>query len=211
MRWPEIIKQFMEIFAIVDPIGAAIFFIAYTRQLDDAARRRTAFVASFSMGVALIVAALFGERLLWFLGISLYSFMVGGGILLLLTAIAMLRAHSPMFRHTPEEMREAEESESVGVVPLAIPLLAGPGAITAVIIAAHSAPSTAEYGMLLVTIVTVALITLATFLGARTLAGLLGKTGVNIFTRLLGLFLAAVAVEIIADGIKGLFPAMAGG
>lgn len=208
MKWPEIIKEFVALFAIVDPIGAAVFFVAYTRHLDARDRLMTAYIAPASMAAVLVAAALFGENILWFFGISVYSFMVGGGLLLLLTAIAMMGAYSPLFRHTIEEQREAEESASVGVVPLAVPLLSGPGAITAVIIASHSAPSAAEYGVLIGIILAVGLITLAVFLAAERIAGILGKTGVNIFTRLLGLILAAVAVEIISNGIKGLFPAV---
>jgi multiple antibiotic resistance protein len=202
----DTLKHFITVFAIVDPIGAVIFFMAFTANLSPAERRKTAFVAPMTMAITLGVAVLAGEKVLWFFGISIHSFKVGGGTLLLLTSIAMLWGHSPWVRSTHDERKESEEMQNVAVVPLGIPLLAGPGAITTVVIGAQEAKNAASVGVLMGVILAVAVITLLLFLQADRISKLLGKTGTNIFTRLLGLILASVSVEIIAKGIKGLFP-----
>lgn len=207
MELTDFVKQFVAIFAVIDPVGAVFFFIMFTRNLPPREKIRTAYTAPVAMGATLILAFFFGERLLWLFGISIYAFMAGGGILILLTAIAMMGAYAPLLKSTAAEEREAEESQSVAVVPLAVPLLAGPGAITTVIIAHHAAQGWAAAGTMVGVIISIAVITLLLFLGAERIASLLGRTGINIFTRLLGLILTSYAVEIIAAGIKGLFPA----
>lgn len=206
MEWTGAVKLFVELFAVIDPVGAVFFFVMFTRNLSPREKARTAYMAPAAMALTLILAFFFGERLLWLFGISIYAFMAGGGILILLTAIAMMGAYAPLLKSTAAEEREAEESQNVAVVPLAVPLLAGPGAITAVIIARHAAEGWAEAGILVTIITGIAVITLLLFLGAERIAALLGRTGMNIFTRLLGLVLTSYAVEIIAAGIKGLFP-----
>ncbi len=205
MLWADITKLFVELFAVVDPIGAVFFFVLFTQNLSKDEKRRTAYAAPAAMAAVLLLAALFGERLLWLFGISIHSFMVGGGLLILLTGIAMMGAYAPLLKSTPAEEREAEEAQNVAVVPLAVPLMAGPGAITAVILAAHSSAGALAFGVLIGVVAAVAGITLLLFLTADRTAGLLGRTGMNIFTRLLGLVLTAYAVETIAAGIKGLF------
>jgi MarC family membrane protein len=136
---------------------------------------------------------------------------VGGGILLLLMAIAMLHARHSRIQQAPEETREAEEKESIAIVPLAIPLLAGPGAISTVIIYAHRATTWFETGfLLLATLVVAAAVRLALYL-ANGIGTALGKTGINIVTRLMGLILAAIAVEFIAAGVSHLLPGLAAG
>ncbi|MBI5637085.1 MAG: NAAT family transporter [Nitrospinae bacterium] len=206
MEWTGAVKLFVELFAVIDPVGAVFFFVMFTRNLSPREKSRTAYMAPAAMALTLILAFFFGERLLWLFGISIYAFMAGGGILILLTAIAMMGAYAPLLKSTAAEEREAEESQNVAVVPLAVPLLAGPGAITAVIIARHAAQGWAEAGILVAIITGIAVITLLLFTGAERIATLLGRTGMNIFTRLLGLVLTSYAVEIIAAGIKGLFP-----
>lgn len=196
----------MELFAIVDPIGAVIFFTGLTANLNEAQRRNTAYTAPMAMAATLVVAQMTGQSILWYLGISIHSFKVGGGLLLLLTAIAMMSGRSPWVRSTAEEQKESQGMHNVAVVPLGIPLLAGPGAITTVIISAHEAKTAVATMVLIGIILAVSAITLVLFLSAGKISGLLGKTGTNIFTRLLGLVLSAISVEIISGGIKGLFP-----
>ncbi|MBI5177758.1 MAG: NAAT family transporter [Nitrospinae bacterium] len=208
MEWVEIIKRLIALFAIVDPVGAVIFFLALTKTQTAAERARTAAVAPAAMAGILAVAALGGEQVLWFFGISIHSFKVGGGLLILFTAIAMLWGYAPWVRRTAEEDRESREREDVAVVPLGIPLLAGPGAVTAVIIAAQENPGVAGLSVEIGIIFAVALITFAIFHVADLVAEALGTIGMNIFTRLLGLLLAAISVEIIATGLKGLFPVL---
>ena len=158
----------------------------------------------------LVAVALTGDALLHVMGTSLASFRVGGGIVLLLMALAMLRAQSDMVRTTPAEEAEAEDKQSIAVVPLAIPLLAGPGAISTVIIQMQRS-DTRYHGLLV--ILAIALVCLFLWLVLRmaaTIGRLLGQTGLNIINRIFGLILAAIAVEIMANGLKQLFPALGG-
>lgn len=158
----------------------------------------------------LVVAALSGETLLQTMGSSLASFRVGGGIVLLLMALAMLNGQASSVRTTPEEEAEAEDRNAIAVVPLAIPLMAGPGSISTAIIQMQR--SDTEYHSLLV-IFTIILVCLLLWLVLR-LASIIGRTlgqiGLNIINRLFGLILAAIAVEIMANGLRELFPVLAG-
>lgn len=205
MEWSGFVKQFVAIFAVIDPVGAVFFFIMFTRNLPAREKARTVYMAPAAMAATLMLAFFFGEGLLWVFGISIYSFMAGGGILILLTAVAMMGAYAPLLKSTAAEEREAEESQNVAVVPLAVPLLAGPGAITTVIIAHNAAQGWTATIMMVAIIAGIAGITMLLFMQAERIGALLGRTGMNIFTRLLGLILTSYAVEIIATGIKGLF------
>lgn len=194
------------LFVIVNPIGAIPLFIGYTQNQTTAERRATARVAAFAVAIVLIVTIFFGDRVLQFFGIGLPSFRVGGGILILLMAIAMLNAQQGGARYTAEEGREGELKDNIAVVPLAIPVLAGPGAISTMIIYAHKAQSLADLAMLASAALTVAAAVATALHLADPIAQRLGRTGINIATRIMGLILAAVAVEFIAEGLIQLFP-----
>jgi multiple antibiotic resistance protein len=160
--------------------------------------------------MVLIATSLTGVGLLHAMGTSLASFRVGGGIVLLLMALAMLRGQTDAVRTTPAEKAEAEDKRTIAVVPLAIPLLAGPGSISTVIIQMHR--SDAEYHSLLVILI-ITLVCLFLWLVLRmaaTIGKVLGQIGLNIINRLFGLILTAIAVEIMANGLRELFPALAG-
>ena len=164
---------------------------------------------AIGVAVILLLALFLGESLLRFFGITMDSFRVGGGILVLLMAIAMLHAKTSQVRQTEEEADESIEKESVAIVPLAMPLLAGPGAISTVILAAHKSSSVAHYlvvalGIILLSLVIWIVLRLSPWITER-----ISATGINIFTRIMGLILAAIAIEFIANGIKGLFPVLA--
>ncbi|MGE0823315.1 MAG: YchE family NAAT transporter [Candidatus Binatia bacterium] len=209
--WHEYTKLLTTLLVIVDPLAAIPLFLSLTSEQSAAERNQSAQVTASTVAVVLVVAIMVGEPLLRFLGISLASFRVGGGILLLLMAIAMLQAQHSRIQQAPEETREAEEKESVAVVPLAIPLLAGPGAISTVIIYSHRATTWFDTVLLMLASLVVAgtvwiALRLASVIGAA-----LGKTGINIITRLMGLMLAAVAVEFIAAGASQLLPGLAAG
>jgi multiple antibiotic resistance protein len=151
-------------------------------------------------------AALFGERLLRLMGASLPAFQVGGGLVLLLMALAMLNAQAGEIRQTRAEAEEAAEYS--GVVPLAVPLLAGPGAISTTIIAAQDA-GVAHIALLVVCIALVCALLWVTLRLAQRIGARMGKTGLNIATRLLGLLLAAIAIQTMAEGLRVLFPGLA--
>jgi multiple antibiotic resistance protein len=171
-------------------------------------RRRIAWVASVAVTTVLAVSAVVGESLLRFFGITIASFKVGGAILIMLMAMSMLQAKQVRDKQTPEEEQEAVDKDSVAVVPLAVPLLAGPGAISAVIIYAAEAPGVAHLMLIIASCAIVGMATWLALWAATPVAKLLGKTGINIAVRLMGIILAALAVEIFASGIVVLLPGL---
>lgn len=208
--WTEYLKYFAGLLAIVNPVGAVPLFVNMTNQQTPEQKKHTGLVASVATCVVLLVVMLTGETVLRFFGISIASFRVGGGILLLLIAISMLHAKTSPAKHTEEEAIDSSERDSVAVVPLAIPILAGPGAISTVILYAHRRASFGHYFLLAGEIVLISMVVFICFAAAPYLARILGKTGINIITRIMGLIMAAIGVEFIANGLKQLFPVLAG-
>lgn len=206
----EYLKFFAALLAIVNPVGAIPIFINMTVDQDKGVRNKNGFMAAISMGLILVVVLFSGEAILRFFGISVGSFRVGGGILILLMAISMLHAKMSQVKQTKEEELDSAERDSVAVVPLGTPLLAGPGAISTVILYAQRYTSVSHYLSLLAVIVVLVLLTALAFRLAPTIARMLGKTGINVVTRLMGLVMAAVGVEFIANGLKQLFPVLGG-
>ncbi len=204
--WNEYLKFFAALLAIVNPVGAIPIFINLTAEQGDADRRKTGTMAAVSVAVILAVVLFTGESVLKFFGVTVGSFRVGGGILILLMAISMLHARVSQVKQTEEEVSDFADRETGGVVPLGTPLLAGPGAISTVILYAQRYSSSLHYVILLAGIVALALLTWLCFRMAPVMAKALGKTGINVFTRIMGLFMAAVGVEFIANGLKQLFP-----
>lgn len=206
----EYLKFFIALLAIINPVGTIPIFINLTANQDKLTRRRNGTLAATSMGVILLVVLFSGEAILRFFGISVGSFRVGGGILILLMAISMLHAKVSNVKQTKEEALDSAERESVAVVPLATPLLAGPGAISTVIFYAQRYPTITHSLCLFGVIVLLAGLTALLFRLAPTIARMLGKTGINVVTRIMGLIMAAMGVEFIANGLKQLFPLLGG-
>ncbi len=209
LHYAEYIKLFVGLLAIINPFGAIPLFISMTADESLSQRRKTINLVALGVTIILLVALFFGQLLLQFFGITIDSFRVGGGILVLLMAIAMLHAKTSLIRQTDEEAHESIERESVAIVPLAMPLLAGPGAISTVILAAHKSTGVAHYMIISLGIVLLSLVVWGVLRLSPWIASHIGATGINIFTRIMGLILTAIAVEFIAAGIKGLFPVLA--
>lgn len=203
----DYLRFFVTLTAVVDPFLAVPFFLAFTASRSDAERRRLAQVVAFTVFVVLALSVFIGEALLNFIGASLPAFRVGGGLVLLLMALAMLNAQAGSVRQSRAEAKELEEGELQGVVPLAIPLLAGPGAISTAIIAAEGG-SLAHQGMIVMCIAAVCLLAWLVLGAAHRIAARMGTTGLNVATRILGLLLAAMAVQTMAVGLKALFPGL---
>lgn len=204
LDFTEYSKIFISLFAILDPIGIIPLIIAFTVGMDQQKRARIGQLASLSVCAILILALLLGEVLLEFFGISIHSFRTAGGILLLLMSITMLFGQKP----APSDITDGDATTSVAIVPLSTPLLAGPGAISTVILDAHKGAGVMHYSIMGLEIIILSLSVWLTFLVAPWIARRMGRTGINIFTRLMGLILASIAVEFIAGGLKGLFPAL---
>ncbi len=205
-EWTDLIKLTVALLAIVDPFAGVPVFLSTTAGYTQAERRRVTQVVAITVFCVLAVAALVGTQVLRFFGISIPSFLIAGGILLLLMAISMLQARESGIRQTPDEAAEAAERDAVAVVPLGIPLLAGPGAISTMIIATHHSQSFVHHLLLLIPAALIAVAVWSTFSAATRISERLGKTGMNIITRVMGLIIAAIGVEYIYRGIIELFP-----
>jgi multiple antibiotic resistance protein len=205
--YQEYLRFIATLTAVLDPFLAVPIFLSVTAAHDPRSRQRLANAVTLTVFAVLAGTAVFGEALLKLLGASLPAFQVGGGLVLLLMALAMLNAQASGMRQSRAEREELESGELTGVVPLAVPLLAGPGAIGTTIIAAQTggiAHNAAILGCVaLVCAVLWCVLRLADAVGQR-----MGTTGLNIATRLLGLLLAAIAIETMADGLKVLFPGL---
>jgi multiple antibiotic resistance protein len=205
-------KPLVTLLAIVNPLAIVPFFIHYTQGFSPEQRRRTIWISSFSSFAVIAISALLGLQILAFFGISLASFQVGGGMLLLTSALSMLNAQPAEAKSNADEMQDAAERSaaraSIAVVPLTIPLLTGPATMSTVVIYADKAKSFLQLGTLVGYGVVIALATALCFFLAEPIARGLGKTGINVMTRLMGLILAALAVEVMSDGLIKLFPAL---
>ena len=201
-------KPLVTLLAIVNPLAIVPFFIHYTQDFTNEQRRRTILISSFSAFVVIAICALMGLHILEFFGISLASFQVGGGMLLLTSALAMLNAQPAEAKSNEEEMHDAAARASIAVVPLTIPLLTGPATMSTVVIYADKAKTVLQLTTLVGYGVVIALATAVCFSLAQPIARFLGKTGINVMTRLMGLILAALAVEVMSDGLVKLFPVL---
>lgn len=209
-HWSEYTRFIIALLVILDPFMAIPVFLELTKHHSHEERNRVVRIATVAVMVVLFIAALSGETLLTWMGTSLGSFRVGGGIVLLLMALAMLRAESDRVRATPSEEQDAASRASIAVVPIAIPLMAGPGAMGTVIIAMQRSTAPNHAYMILGGIVVVALILWLVLRLAEPIGRALGDIGLNILNRVLGLLLAAIAVEMMANGLKQLFPLLGG-
>jgi multiple antibiotic resistance protein len=205
-------KPLITLLAIVNPLAIVPFFIHYTQGFSSEQRRRTIAISSFSAFVVIAVSALAGLHILDFFGISLASFQVGGGMLLLTSALNMLNAQPAEAKPASHELEDGAEKAAMGasiaVVPLTIPLLTGPATMSTVVIYAEKAKTFWQLSTLVGYGVVIGLATALCFAMAQPIARVLGKTGINVMTRLMGLILAALAVEVMSDGLMKLFPAL---
>lgn len=206
LDFTEYTKIFISLFAILDPIGIIPIIVLFTAEMTSVRRAYVGRLASLTVCAILLVALLIGQPLLAFFGISINSFRVAGGILLLLMAIRMLLGS--FYESKKEEGMDSEAVSANAIVPLSTPLLAGPGSISAVIVEAHKAHGIQHYLVMGLEIVLLSVTVWLTFLVAPWVAERLGRIGINVFTRLMGLILAAISVEFIANGMRGLFPAL---
>ena len=204
------LKPLVTLLAIVNPLAIVPFFIHYTQGFTTAERRRTIWVSSFSAFIVIAACALLGLQILEFFSISLASFQVGGGLLLMTSALSMLNAQPAEARANAEEVDDAAAKSaahaSIAVVPLTIPLLTGPATMSTVVIYADKAKTLVQLSTLVGYGLVIGLATALCFALAQPIARVLGKTGINVMTRLMGLILAALAVEVMADGLHTLFP-----
>ncbi|MBK8212856.1 MAG: NAAT family transporter [Myxococcales bacterium] len=200
----ETVVAFGSLFSIVDPFSALPVFVALTGEKPREYQSRTALRASLTCFVVLSVFAAAGSFIFKFFGITIPAFKVAGGILLFGVALDMMRAQHSETRTTKEE--ETEKHEDVGLIPLGLPLLSGPGAIAAVMVLAGQAESTASRVAVHVAILGIGASAFLILRSAAVVGKLLGTTGIRVIGRLMGLILAAIAIQFVIDGAHEAFP-----
>ena len=203
----RVFNTFIMLFVVIDPVALVPMFVALTQGGSVAYKRKMAYKATLIATVVLIAFVFIGGTTLKMLGIGLPAFRVAGGVLLFLLALEMVFARQSGLRSTTTaERAEAEQREDISVFPLAIPLIAGPGALTTVLLMlADGRGEPVAVAIVVGMLFLVLAITLATLLGASRIMELMGETGANVVGRLFGVILAALAVQLIFDGLSAVF------
>ncbi|MBV9759235.1 MAG: MarC family protein [Acidobacteriaceae bacterium] len=191
----EWLTALVAVFVIIDPFAATPAFLAMTAGYDRARRKQMARRAAITCVVILSVFATVGKYLFRLFGISLPAFKLAGGLLLLLVALDMLQARRSRTRETPEEQSDACATEDVGIIPMGIPMLAGPGSISTVMVLVGQAPSWRDAIPVLVSVVVTSAICYLVLASADRVEAWLGETGIRVVTRLMGLVLTAIAFQ----------------
>ncbi len=204
------LAAFSAVFVVVDPFAAVPFFLAMTSREPAERKRETARRAAVAAGLVLAVFALTGAFVFRVLGISMGAFKIAGGVLLLIMAVDMLRTRPSEARITPGEVASGAEKEDVAIVPLAMPLLAGPGSIATVVVLMGRARSLHVWhgAIVLAAIALTAALAYLVLAGAARVDDVLGKTGLNILERASGLLLAAIAIQFMIDGVGESLPGL---
>lgn len=205
----EQVKFLVGLFAILNPLGAIPIFLSMAGDRRPREMRLTAMKTAVAVVAILVLSVWVGDSILDFFGIGIPAFRIAGGLLVLLIAISMFHAKTSPARHTDAEEVEAESKLDIAVVPLAIPLLAGPGAISLVIVDANHAAMMLDKVLFSVSIAGMGLVVWLVLRLAEPIGERLGTSGLNIATRVMGLILAAMAVQFMVDGLIVLLPGLA--
>ncbi|ADN76580.1 multiple antibiotic resistance (MarC)-related protein [Ferrimonas balearica DSM 9799] len=201
---------FLGLVAIINPVGLLPVFVTLTSHQTEPERQRTGTIANFAVVVILLVTLFAGQLILDMFSISLPAFRIAGGTLIVFIAMSMLQGKLGEVKHNKAEDRESAARESVAVVPLALPLMAGPGAISSVIVFAAENSTVMDTIGMVTAIVVFGACSWAIFRLAPVIFRVLGQTGINVITRIMGLLMLSIGIEVVAAGAKGLFPALAG-
>jgi multiple antibiotic resistance protein len=204
MKLYQLFNYFISLLVICSPLSALPYLLAHRRSPKE--KRKIGLIAAIATGVILTVVTWIGPSLLEALGIRIPAFQCAGGIVVFLVALSMLNAQVSRMKQTSEDQQAVEEKESIAIVPLAIPLMAGPGAMSTVIAHASSFPDWTSQVYMTGIDLLVAAILGGILYSAHLIEKVLGPTGINVINRIGGLILAAMAMESFAQGMVGLFP-----
>lgn len=206
MNYTQLMKFVVAMVVMMNPLGAVSIFINLTPKLSLAEQRRTALTAGLAVAVIMLVSTWIGKNLLILLGITLPSFRFAGGVILLLMGLSMLQSHDSPISHSREDDDDAKQRDSIAIVPLALPLIIGPGAISTLIITTTDHPD-------LLSKIYISLISCMLALGmagllffANSMRQCLGASVIKVVTRIMGMILTSIAAGMLAAGLKGLFP-----
>ncbi|MGH6918271.1 MAG: MarC family protein [Geminicoccaceae bacterium] len=202
----EFLRFAAALFAIMNPFGNIAIFLSVTADRSPAERGKIATTTAAAVLVTLLVAAVLGQQILALFGISIGAFRVAGGVIVLLIGLSMLRAQQSGVHHSAQEEDAGRAKDNPAIFPLAIPMIAGPGSMATVILYGQHAQGLLGWSTIGAVIVLLCGLLLLTLHAAGRLSALLGTTGLNVLTRLMGMLLAAIAIEMIAGGLTDLFP-----
>lgn len=213
MDWTVYLTLFIALLAITNPIGNLAIFIALVSDISPAMQRKTAIQAGLAIFVILAIVTWVGPFLLAFFGISSSAFETAGALIIILLGLSMLNGHDhaaghSAMHHTPDEAKAAKQKESVAVVPLAIPIVAGPGAITTLIVHTHATASIFDKMIVTVLCAILAMILFLCFYFSSWIQKYVGVNGIKVATRIMGLILVAIAFQMLGDGLKHLLPGL---
>ncbi len=203
------LQFFLGLVAAVNPIGIMPVFVSLTGHMTPEEKRKTATTANIAVAIILFISLLAGQILLDMFSISLDSFRVAGGLLLLSIAFSMMSGKLGEDKQNKQEKTEYVSREQIGVVPLAMPLMAGPGAISSTIVYGARHPGMLDTVGISITIGLFCFCSWLLFRSAPFIVRFLGQTGINVITRIMGLILGALGIEFIANGLRNLFPGLA--
>ncbi|MDA7946974.1 MAG: MarC family protein [Hyphomicrobiaceae bacterium] len=201
-------KLFAALFAIMNPLTNLPIFLSVTEGKGAKQHAAIALTGAVATFMILLVVLFAGNGILRFFGITVDDFRIAGGILILAIAFSMLHVQTSQINHTHEESVEGREKDNPGIFPLAIPLLAGPGSMTTVIVFAHRAEGFANKLLCAGVLFAVCVLIYITFAMGERISAWLGATGMNIVTRIMGMVLAAIAVGMIVNGVANAVPAL---
>jgi multiple antibiotic resistance protein len=192
---------FAALFAIVNPMGAIPLLVGLTEGYTAEEKKRVVTKSVFTGFFVLMVFALLGNYIFAFFGITIPAFRIAGGLLMTTVGFSMMRGQPPRTKSTPEEREEAVDRDDIGVVPLGVPMLAGPGSITTVMIFVSKSENVSQIGSVLFVILAIMLITYFLFIYGDRIFDRIGRVGSRAFSRIMGLIITAIAVEFILEGI----------
>ena len=209
MSKAELVTFAIAMLAITNPIGNLAIFASLTGDKTPEEKKKTAFTAGVAITIILIVVTWTGGLLLRAFGIDIASFETAGGVIIALMGISMLHAKTSPIHHTQEEQDDAKTKTSVAVVPIAIPIVAGPGAITTIIVNTHQYQTIEDKVMISGVCILIAVLLWLCFFFSAPVSRMLGVSGIKIVTRIMGIVLASIAFGMITSGLKALLPGLA--
>lgn len=206
----DVLKFALALLSILNPLGALPVFLSFTRQKKNLNIYKISNACAIATSTTILLSLFFGQSILGFFGISIPSFTIGGGILLFTISFSMISGQQSQTNINPEELERAEMEKEIGIIPLAIPLLSGPGAISISIIQAKGFTSTYHWIGATIVVILVGLLIKWMLVFAQDIGNKIGQIGINVMTRIMGLILLATSIEMIASGIKEMLPILKG-
>ncbi len=207
----DLLKFGITLLSIINPLGAIPVFLGFTKNHKNLNIKKVTNTTSMASTITLLISLFFGQAMLNFFGISIASFTIGGGLLLFTMAFSMISAHQSTSKINTEEIRSLDFEQEIGIIPLAIPLLSGPGAISTSIIYSKNFNHLTHWIGAVVVIIVIGLIIKLILSYADRIGERLGQIGLNVMTRIMGLILLSMSIEMIAGGIKEIMPILKSG